>query len=163
MSLIVSLACVGAAAAEQPQAAGRTLIVPAGWEGAYDKYHYSPAVRVGNMVIVSGVVAVGAETYEGKIRNMFEDVKQTLAAAGADMTDIVELTTFHQNVKDTETFEKEFEEFQKVHQEYFKAGYPAWTAVGTTALLAKGAPVEMRVVAIIGSGKGTRVQRAPKP
>jgi len=40
---------------------------------------------------------------------------------------------------------------------------PSALEVGTTALLSEGAPVEMRAVAVIGSGKGAKVQRAPKP
>lgn len=41
------------------------------------------------------------------------------------------------------------------------SGIPAWTAVGTTALLAEGAPVEMRVVAVVGAGANAPVERAP--
>ena len=44
----------------------------------------------------------------------------------------------------------------------FPANYPAWTAVGTPALLARGAAVEMRVVAMIGSGKNPKVS-IPRP
>jgi enamine deaminase RidA (YjgF/YER057c/UK114 family) len=112
------------------------------------------------MVIVSGIPAARGDTYEAKVRNMFERLKRTLAAAGADLTDVIELTTFHANARDTETFQKEFAEFSRIHHEYFPSGYPAWTAVGTTALLAPGAALEMRVVAVIGAGKRTEVKRA---
>jgi enamine deaminase RidA (YjgF/YER057c/UK114 family) len=144
-----------------PEGPARTIVVPAGSERAYDNWHYAPAVRVGDTVIVSGIPAGGADTYEGKIRNMFERTRKVLAAAGAEMADVVEIQTFHREARDTETFQKEFAEFLKVHQEFFPANYPAWTAVGTTALLAANAPVEMRVLAVIGSGKRTQVERAP--
>jgi enamine deaminase RidA (YjgF/YER057c/UK114 family) len=77
-----------------------------------------------------------------------ERLKRTLASAGAKLEDVVELLSFHATARDSEGFQKEFAVFQKVHHEYFPSGYPAWTAVGTTALLTPGAVVEMRVVAV---------------
>lgn len=131
----------------------RTHIIPAGWESSYEDYHYSPAVRAGDTVVVSGIPAMGKGDYEAKIRFMFEALKKTLNASGAELSDVVEINTFHVQPKNTAEFEAEFEVFKKIHAEYFKDHYPAWTAVGTTALLAEGAPVEMRVMAIVGSGK----------
>jgi enamine deaminase RidA (YjgF/YER057c/UK114 family) len=133
--------------------ASRTHIVPAGWESSYDEYHYSPAVRVGDTVFVSGIPAAGKGDYESKIRFMFEALKKTLAASGAELADVVEINTFHAQAGNSKEFQAEFEVFKKIHAEYFKEHYPAWTAVGTTALLSDSAPVEMRAVAIIGSGK----------
>jgi len=46
-----------------------------------------------------------------------------------------------------------------VHAATFHPPYPAWTAIGNAALLAKDAIVEMRLVAIVGSGKGARIER----
>lgn len=146
-----------------PAAANKQIVIPAGEDRAYDDWHYAPAVRTGDMIIVSGIPAARGDTYEAKVRNMFERLKKTLAAAGADLSDVVELTTFHANARETEGFQKEFAEFSKIHHEYFPSGYPAWTAVGTTALLAPGAALEMRVVAVVGSGKRIEVKRAPAP
>ncbi len=151
---LLSLVLLLSACATTPVA--RTHIIPAGWESSYDDYHYSPAVRVGDTVIVSGIPAMGKGDYEAKIRFMFEALKKTLAASGADLGDVVEINTFHAQPKTTAEFQAEFEVFKKIHAEYFKEHYPAWTAVGTTALLADGAPVEMRVMAIVGSGKNPK-------
>lgn len=134
----------------------RTHIIPAGWESSYADYHYSPAVRVGDTVIVSGIPAIGKGDYESKIRFMFEALKKTLAASGADIGDVVEINTFHAQVKNSKEFQAEFEIFKKIHAEYFTEHYPAWTAVGATALLSDNAPVEMRAVAIVGSGKNPK-------
>jgi enamine deaminase RidA (YjgF/YER057c/UK114 family) len=142
--------------------AAKTIIVPAGEDRAYDDWHYAPAVRVGDMLYVSGIPAAKGDTYEEKVRNMFERLKRVLAAAGADLTDVVEIQTFHANARDTESFNKEFAVLSKVHHEYFPTFYPAWTAVGTTALLAPGAVLELRAVAAIGSGRNAQVQRAPR-
>lgn len=79
------------------------------------------------------------------------------------MEDVVEINTFHKNVQNTTELEKEFDKFRSVYDIYFPTHYPAWTAVGTTALLMEEAPVEMRVMAVIGSGKKPKVIRFPPP
>lgn len=137
----------------------KTIVIPAGMDRAYDDYHYAPAVRVGDTVIVSGIPAGGEGSYEEQTRRMFERARKTLEAAGAKLSDVVEINTFHAQAKDSTSFNAEFERFLKVHKEYFPDGYPAWTAVGNTTLLAPGAVVEMRLVAVIGAGRSLRVKR----
>ena len=136
----------------------RTIHVPEGWEGAYD-FGYAPVVRVGETVIVSGVPASGDGSYEDKIRRMYERVEELLAAAGASIDDVVELTTFHTAPRDSPELQAEFKRYMPIHREFFGEHRPAWTAVGTTVLLSPSAPVEMRVVAVVGSGAESRVVR----
>lgn len=136
----------------------RTIHVPPGWEGAYE-FGYAPVVRVGDRVIVSGVPASGEGTYEEKIRGMYTRVRELLESAGATIDDVVELTTFHVQPKDSAAFRAEFERYMPIHREFFGEHRPAWTAVGTTALLSSTAVVEMRVIAVVGSGKDSRVVR----
>jgi len=153
------------ACAHNPPPAHKTIIIPAGAERGYDDYHYAPAMRVGDTVVVSGIPAARGATYEEKVRNMFERLKGVLAAAGADLGDVIEIDTFHAQAADTAAFKAEFARFVAIHRDYFPDHYPAWTAVGVTALLAEGAVVEMRVTAVIGAGKSAEVRRAnpPKP
>lgn len=139
----------------------RTIYVPPGWEGAYE-FGYAPVLRVAETVIVSGVPASGDGTYEEKIRGMYTRARELLATAGATIEDVVELTTFHAEPKNPEAFRAEFERYMPVHREFFGEHRPAWTAVGTTALLSRTAPVEMRVVAVVGSGQASRVVRGPE-
>jgi enamine deaminase RidA (YjgF/YER057c/UK114 family) len=150
----------GCAATPARSPASKTIVIPAGWDAAYDKYHYAPAVRVGDTVYVSGIPAGRGATYEEKIKNLFERLKQVLEASGASLADVVEIQSFHADVHDSAAFQAEFARFLTLHQVYFPDGYPAWTAVGTTALLSEGAPVEMRAVAVIGAGRQVRVERA---
>jgi enamine deaminase RidA (YjgF/YER057c/UK114 family) len=159
-SRLLIAALLFSAAAAHAAVDGHTVIIPRGQDGAYDEYHYAPAVRVGDMVIVSGIPAGPGATYDERIKRMFERLKKTLEAAGATMADVVEIQTFHRDVTDTPSFQAEFTKFLAIHGEYFKNGFPAWTAVGTTALLAPDSPVEMRVLAVIGAGKSVRVERA---
>jgi enamine deaminase RidA (YjgF/YER057c/UK114 family) len=160
MGLILLIVATPALSSQTAAAAEtKTVVIPKGQDGAYDEWGYAPAIRVGDTVIVSGIPAGGAGDYAAQVRRMFERAKATLAAAGASMDDVIELTSFHTGPKDAESFQKEFETLHKVHTEFFPSYKPAWTAVGTTALLAPGAVLEMRFVAVVGSGKAIRVDR----
>lgn len=129
---------------------------------AHDEWHYAPVTRAGRLVVVSGIAAARGDTYEEKIRHMFDRAKAELEAAGARLEDVVEISTFH--VSPThDAFVAEFAAFEKIHAEYFHPPYPSWTAIGNAALLAPGAVVEMRLVAVVGSGQGARVDRSTGP
>ena len=156
------LSLILACGAAQAQDVSRTIYVPAGWEGAYD-FGYAPVLRVGDTVIVSGVPAAGDGTYEEKVRRMYERIRELLASAGATIDDVVELTTLHVEAKDTAAFRAEFERYMPIHREFFGEHRPAWTAVGTSALLSPTAVVETKVLAIVGSGKASRVVRETPP
>jgi len=136
----------------------RTTIVPEKRKTEYENWHYAPAVRVGDLVVISGIPAYGPGPYADQVRRMFKAVAATLEAAGAKMEDVVEIQTFHAQARDTEAFGKEIREFIAVHGEFFTSHYPAWTAVGGITLLSPGAPVEMRVTAYVGSGAGARMK-----
>ena len=161
IGLLVLLVLSGCATAPQT---GKTVYVLNGKEDWYDKSHFAPALRYGDTVILSGIAAGGEGTYEDKLRRMFERMKAELALAGLTPADVVEITTFHTQPKDTAAFDEEWDRFLKVHAEYFPAGnYPAWTAIGGIVLLAPGAVVEMRVVAVAGAGKSLKVNYEARP
>lgn len=127
----------------------RQLINPPGTESLYENWHYSQAVRVGETVWVSGQVGIDSAGkipagIEAQARLAFENLKRVLTAAGAALGDVVELTTFHVDMK-------EMEGFAKVKLEYLPSNHPAWTAIGTTELAMPDLRVEMRAVAVIGS------------
>ena len=164
--LLLALVLAASAAADEAPAPSREHLAPPGMEGAYHRWHYTPVVKIGDMVIVSGIPAGRGDTYEEKVRGMFESLEKHLAEAGATMGDVVELTSFHAEATDSASFQAEFARFAPIHHEFFPDHYPAWSAVGTTALLMSGAPVELRAVAIIGSGKNPKAdipQPAPRP
>jgi enamine deaminase RidA (YjgF/YER057c/UK114 family) len=154
--MAVTAQMVNAAEAVAP---AKVVVVPAGRESEYEKYHYAPAVRVGDTLVLSGIPAGGPGTFQEQVRRMFQRVEKTMLAAGATMNDIVEIQTFHANVKNSDDFQREVDEFLIVHKEFLPAYYPAWTAIGNTVLFSKSAVLEMRVMAVIGSGKNARVDR----
>ncbi|ANI79259.1 RidA family protein [Sphingobium sp. EP60837] len=130
----------------------RELINPAGSEILYDNYHFSQGVKVGSSIWVSGQVGLNnnfqpADGIVAQTRIAFQSIESILKEAGATMADIVELTSFHIDLHG------EIEAFSAVKDEYVARNYPAWTAVGVTQLAVPGLLVEIRAVAVLGSGK----------
>lgn len=156
------LLCLVAPFVHAQDAPTREHFAAPGHEAAYHDWHCTPVVKVGDMVIVSGIPAAGPGTYEEKVRRMFVVLGKELAQAGATYADVVELTTFHTGPTDPQSFQAEFARFAPIHHEFFPTHYPAWSALGTSALLAPGAVVEMRAVAMIGSGRAPKAD-IPKP
>lgn len=155
-------ACAPAFAAEP--APTREHFAPRGMESSYHDWHYTPVLKVGSSVIVSGIPAGGPGSYEDKVRRMFVALRTQLELAGASLADVVELTSFHALPTDAKSFQEEFARFGPIHHEFFPSHYPAWSAVGTTALLSPGAVVELRAVAVIGSGRAPKADIAmPSP
>jgi enamine deaminase RidA (YjgF/YER057c/UK114 family) len=144
-------------------AASREHLAPSGWEGSYHEIHYTPVLKIGDRVIVSGIPASQGANDEEKIRWAFKELERHLQSAGATLADVVELQSFHV-AGDHAEFRRRVEPVLKVHREFFRDHYPAWTAVGTTALFSEGAPMEIRAEAIIGSGRNPRADIArPDP
>lgn len=161
--LSLVLLCAAAAVHAQDAPPTREHFAPKGWEGSYHGIHYTPVLRVGDRVIVSGIPAIEGKTDEEKIRWAFQQMQAHLEKAGATMADVVELQSFHV-ATDHDDFRRRVEPALKVHREFFKDHYPAWTAVGTTALFSKDAPMEIRAEAVIGSGARPRADiPAPPP
>ena len=163
LAAALALALPATAATPDAATASREHFAPRGMEASYHRWHYSPVVKVGDTVIVSGIPAGRGETYEDKVRGMFQALEKHLQLAGASLADVVELTSYHADVTDSAGFQAEFARFAPIHHEFFPDHYPAWSAVGTTALLMPGAPVELRAVAIIGSGRAPRADIPPPP
>lgn len=130
----------------------RQSIVPPAFQAFHDTFHFSPATRVGDLIWVSGQVGVDAQMQPGagmraQARIAFESLKLVLEAAGASLADVVELTTFHTDLKG------ELQDFIAVKDEYIVPSYPSWSAVGVTELALPGLCIEIRAVAVAGSAR----------
>src|SRR4029453_1603942 len=108
-------------------------IVPAGMEAVYEKIRYAPAIKAGNTIYVSGQIGRDAaielvEGREAQIVQAFENLKRVLEAAGASLSDVVDVTTFHTDMRDLPLF-------MQVRDRYLTTDpLPAWTAVGAHML-----------------------------
>lgn len=72
---------------------------------------------------------------------MFDHLQQYLAAADTDLDALVEITTYHVNMRE------HLDAFIAVKDEYLTDPYPAWSAIGVTELITSGALVELRAIA----------------
>jgi enamine deaminase RidA (YjgF/YER057c/UK114 family) len=111
----------------------------------YDAHGYSPAVRSGELVFVSGQVGSRDDgspepEFEAQVRRAFANLGNVLRAAGIEFDDVIDVMTFHTDP------EAQFETIMRVKREVFGAApYPTWTAVGVTWLA--GFDFEIKVVA----------------
>ncbi|MFZ5981279.1 MAG: RidA family protein, partial [Candidatus Zixiibacteriota bacterium] len=109
---------------------------------------YSQAVKVtgGNLVFCSGQIAINPTTgelagdsIEEQCRQVMENLKAVLGAAGADMSHIVKANIFLADMGD-------FAVVNKIYAGYFKGDYPARAAVAVKTL-PKEVKVEIEAIA----------------
>lgn len=128
--------------------AKRNAVFPAnGRHALYDAHKYSPAIRSGDLLLVSGQVGSRDDgspepVFQDQVRRAFANLRAVLAAAGCTFDDVIDVTSFH---TDPET---QFEAVMKVRDEEIgEAPYPSWTAVGVNWLA--GFDFEIKVIARI--------------
>jgi len=125
----------------------RDAIFPASRHALYDLHKYSPAIRAGDLVLISGQVGSRDDgspepVFEDQVRRAFANLKAVLAAAGGSFDDVIDVISFH---TDPAT---QFDTVLKVRDEEIgQPPYPTWTAVGVTWLA--GFDFELKVVARI--------------
>ncbi|MDP6376054.1 MAG: RidA family protein [Pseudomonadales bacterium] len=124
----------------------REVVVPESQQGAYNNFHFAPAVKAGDLLLCSGQIGTGTDgkvppTAEEEFRNAWTAIGTVLQEAGLGYENIVEYTTYHVDMHD------HLGDFMKVRDEFIEEPWPAWTAIGTTGLAVPGARVEIRVVA----------------
>lgn len=107
---------------------------------------YSQAVQAGNMLFVSGQIAIDPATnelIEGSVSDealrVMENIKVLLAKAGYSFSDIVKTTIFLTDMK-------YFAEVNQVYGSYFNADFPARETVAAAGL-PKNVNVEISVTA----------------
>jgi enamine deaminase RidA (YjgF/YER057c/UK114 family) len=116
------------------------------WE---DIVGYSRAVKVGNMIEVTGTVAVdennqlvgGDSAYE-QTRFVITKIEQVLKRAGATLNDVVRTRIFVTDIS-------RWEEYGKAHGEFFSSIKPCTTMVEVKNLIDKLFLVEIEASAII--------------
>jgi 2-iminobutanoate/2-iminopropanoate deaminase len=123
---------------------------------------FSRAIQVGDQLFVAGMTAGSASGVEGgdsmydQTRAVFTKIRHLVEAAGGTMNDIVKMTGFITDIKRRE-------EYLRARRNVFTADPPASTLVEITALAAPGLLIEVEVLAIIGSSRGTSAARPSRP
>ena len=102
-------------------------IVPAG--GASPRGHYTPALRAGDFVYVSGQGPIDPLTdklapgdVEFQTRLTLSNIRRILEAAGAAVTDVVKCSVFLRDISD-------FPRMNRVYAEFFGDHKPARTTI----------------------------------
>jgi reactive intermediate/imine deaminase len=111
--------------------------------------HYSDAVLAGRTVYVSGQAAVdgqgklvGAGDAVAQTRQVLENMKLALAAAGATLDDVVKVTVYLADRDDRPRV-------NEVRKEYFKANKPASTLIEINRFAIEGMLVEIEAIAVL--------------
>ncbi len=110
---------------------------------------YSPALKVGNLLFLSGQIPLDPATgqvVEGDIRaqaaQVLRNMGELLRAAGADFSHVVRTTVFLTDLAD-------FAVMNEIYATYFSAPYPARSTV-QVARLPRDVRVEIDAIAVIG-------------
>ena len=115
--------------------------------GWYERVPAAPAVRAGDLLFVSGQLSVDKDrtvldpgNIGAQAARVFDSLQAVLEAAGGSLADVVDLVSFHTDVRDVSTV---FD----VARRYFESDFPAWTQVGTTGTYAPGLELSIRAIA----------------
>jgi aminoacrylate peracid reductase len=127
-------------------------VINPGW-GYSTRYTFSPAVRKGNLLFISGLTAtddngsiVGKGDIVGQTRQIFEKIKKILEEAGGSFDDIVKTVDY---ITTTEGYRGTAD----VRREYFHDGFPAATGIVVKELLRPDALIEIDAIAVLDERK----------
>ena len=112
--------------------------------------HYSQAIAAnGRMVFVSGMTArradgtlAGIGDIEAQTRQVCENIKAAVEAAGGTLDDICRVDVYVRNME-------HFEQIHAVRRQYFKPPLPASTMVEITKMTSPEYLIEINAIAVI--------------
>ncbi len=118
-----------------------------GLEALEREWHLSQVVAARGLLLLSGVTGTGVD---GVVSNdpaeqfdqAFVHLRRCLEAAGASIADLAEITTYHVDLR------QHLDVFIAAKDRHVVAPYPAWSAIGVSELITKGALVEIRAIAV---------------
>ncbi len=123
----------------------KEIIIPA---NVHQTRGYSHAIKVGNIIYVSGQVGMGEDNevaaggFEAQAKQALENLKRVLEASGASFKDVVKLNTYVTTM-----------EFMPVYRElrrsYFGDYYPASTLIQVAGLALPEFLIEIEAVAVV--------------
>lgn len=111
---------------------------------------YSPAIRAGDFLFLSGIGALHPKTHEilgddieTQTRHTFTNVEAILKAGGATLDHVVKMDVYLQNPED-------YEAFNRTYAGYFTEPYPARLTVGAGQVWDM--LIKMDCIAYLGDG-----------
>jgi enamine deaminase RidA (YjgF/YER057c/UK114 family) len=110
---------------------------------------YSRAVKVGNVIEVTGTVAsgddgkvVGRDDPYAQTKFIYERIEDVLSRAGASLSDVVRVRMFVTDIS-------KWQEYGKAHSEFFREIKPCNTMIEVSALIERDYLIEIEATAII--------------
>ncbi|MCG6205528.1 RidA family protein [Rhodopseudomonas sp. HC1] len=115
-----------------------------------ERFTFSPAVRVGNLVFLSGTTAtddkgkiVGPGDIVAQTRRIFEKFEIILKSVGGDLSNIIETTDYFLSLED-------YNKTADLRRELFKGPpWPAATGVVVSGLIRPDALIEIKGIAAL--------------
>ncbi|MCP5054241.1 MAG: RidA family protein [bacterium] len=109
---------------------------------------YSQAIKTGNLLFCSGQIGIDPATnklvdggVEAQAEQVFKNIKGLLAAAGAEMDDVVKATVFLKDMAD-------FKKVNEIYARHFQPPFPARSAVAVRDLPLY-VDIEIEVIAVL--------------
>lgn len=124
----------------------KQAVVPKSMAETYEQFQYAPAMRAGDFLFLSGVVASTQDADQGDflpgIRRAFDEIELILAEADASWKDVVDVTSYMTDL------DQQIGPLWQVKGERVPAPFPAWTAIGVQRLYGGDAAIiEIKVTA----------------
>lgn len=109
---------------------------------------YEQAIRIDNIIFTSGQIPIDPHTntiVKGDIRvqarRVFENLKGVVESCGSSLENVIKVTVYLADLND-------FEEMNRIYEEYFEKSKPARSCVEVSAL-PKGAAIEADLIAAV--------------
>ena len=115
------------------------------WE---DKVGYSRAVRIGNIIEVSGTTSVEGDTLVGEddlylqTKFILQKIEKVLQQAGAAISDVIRTRMYVRDIS-------QWEEAGRAHAEFFSTIKPATSMIEVSSLINPGLLIEIEVSAVV--------------
>jgi len=128
---------------------GREMVVPEEMKDVPERFRYAPGVAAGSLLFMAGQLGRDehldvVEDKEAQFARAFENVEKVLGAAGATFDDVVDMVTYHTDMRDLPLF-------MTVKDRFFTnpERLPTWTAIGVAALAMPGLFAEIKATALL--------------
>ncbi len=105
-----------------------TVTYPTAKDTPVSHLPFSPAVRVGDLILVSGQASVDAtgkivaDTFEGEFRRSVENMRKVLETAGSDLKHVIQTRNY---IRDPANVAR----YNELYREYFSAPFPTRTTI----------------------------------
>lgn len=117
-----------------------------GYRAAFEKYGFSPAVKSGGFLFISGQVGVRPDGSAGQgvgeqTEWALKRIEELLRIAGLGLQDLVDVTSYHVDIEHT------LAEFMEAKHRVIKSPFPAWSIIGISGLSRPELKIEIKAVA----------------